>query len=451
MKRAIKKHAGEFVTILALVVLAAAVAVYITAHERLALPAWVPGVHKQFKLDVEFSTAQAVTPGQGQTVDISGVQVGRVTGVSLRNGRAVVSTEIKSKFGHVYPNAHVLLRPKTGLKDMVLELDPGSPSSGHELASGSIIPVSNTLPDVNLDEVLASLDADTRSYLQLLVAAGGEGLGGANGKRLASVLRRFDPTARDLAKATSLVADRRQNLRRVIHNFQLLATALGKNDKQLSQFVVNSNGVFKRFAAQNQSLGETVSLLPDALTAANEALLKTDRLAKTLGPTLERLRPAARALGPSLKETQPFLKGTTPIIRDQLRPFARKAQPAVDALAPAAHDLAAATPKLTTVGSVLNYLLDELAYKPPGGNGIANQGYLFYLPWANHNTNEIFSGQDALGPLRRGIVLVSCNGLGLLGPLSDLSAPTHNPTLATIIQLLNPPTPQEAGCPGAPK
>jgi phospholipid/cholesterol/gamma-HCH transport system substrate-binding protein len=450
MRRAIRKHLGEFATILGLVVLAAAVAVYITAHERLVLPTWVPGVHKQFKLDVEFATAQAVTPGQGQTVDVSGVQVGRVSGVGLRDGRAVVSTRINERYAHIYPNAHVLLRPKTGLKDMVLELDPGSPSSGKELKSGATIPVSNTLPDVNLDEVLAGLDADSRNYLQLLVTAGGEALGGSNGRKLASVLRRFDPTARDLERAAGLVAQRRQNLRRVIHNFQLLATALGKNDKQLSQFVVNSNGVFKRFANQNQNLGEAVSLLPSALSAANTALVKTDRLARTLGPTLQQLRPAARALGPSLKASQPFLRGTTPILRDQLRPFARKAQPAVKALAPAASQLAAATPKLTTVGGVLNYLLDELAYKPPGGQGVANQGYLFYLPWANHNTNEIFSAQDALGPLRRGIVLVSCAGLGLLGPLSDLSSPAHNPTLATIIGLLNPPTKEQACGGGTP-
>ena len=441
MRRAIRKHAGEAATILALVVLAVAIGAYIADHERLTLPGWFPGVHKQFRLDVEFATAQAVTPGQGQTVDISGIQVGRVSGVGLRDGRAVVSTEIQPRYAHIYPNAHVLLRPKTGLKDMVLELDPGSRSSGPALESGATIPVSNTLPDVNLDEVLASLDADSRDYLQLLVSAGGQALGGDNGRRLASVLRRFDPTARDLERAASLVAQRRQNLSRVIHNFQLLATALGKNDKQLSRFVVNSNGVFKRFANQNENLGETVSLLPSALQAANTALIKTDLLAKTLGPTLQQLRPAARALGPSLKASQPFLSGSTPIIRDQLRPFARKAQPAVSSLAPAAKELSAATPRLTTIGSVLNYLLNELAYKPPGGDGIANQGYLFYLPWANHNTNEIFSAQDALGPVRRGIVLVSCDGLGILGALAN---PTANPTLATIIALLNPPTKEQA-------
>jgi ABC-type glutathione transport system ATPase component len=126
-------------------------------------------VEKKFKLDVEFATAQAVTPGQGQTVDISGVQVGRVSGVHLRNGRAVVSTEIKPRYAHIYPNAHVLLRPKTGLKDMVLELDPGTPSSGPELRSGATIAVSNTLPDVDLDEVLAGLETSgKRAFMSML-------------------------------------------------------------------------------------------------------------------------------------------------------------------------------------------------------------------------------------------------------------------------------------------
>ena len=40
-----------------------------------------------------------------------------------------------------------------------------------------MIPVSQTLPDVNLDEILASLDTDTRDYLLLLLNDGAQGLG----------------------------------------------------------------------------------------------------------------------------------------------------------------------------------------------------------------------------------------------------------------------------------
>ena len=42
-----------------------------------------------------------------------------------------------------------------------------------------MIPISQTLPDVNLDEILASLDTDTRDYLVLLLNDGAQGLGSA--------------------------------------------------------------------------------------------------------------------------------------------------------------------------------------------------------------------------------------------------------------------------------
>ena len=75
----------------------------------------------------------------------------------------------------------MLLRPKTGLKDMIVELDPGQPERPGKLKSGGTIPIQNTLPDINLDEILASLDGDTRAYLRLLLAGGAEGLRGNTG------------------------------------------------------------------------------------------------------------------------------------------------------------------------------------------------------------------------------------------------------------------------------
>ena len=66
----------------------------------------------------------------------------------------------------------MLLRPKTGLKDMYMALDPGNKRAG-ALPEGGRVRVANTLPDVNSDEFLAQLDSDTRAYLQILLNAGG--------------------------------------------------------------------------------------------------------------------------------------------------------------------------------------------------------------------------------------------------------------------------------------
>ena len=69
MRTAIRKHLRDFLAIIFLFVVAAGVASYVLANERLYLPSWVPFIGSSFyKVNAEFSTAQAVVPGQGQTV-----------------------------------------------------------------------------------------------------------------------------------------------------------------------------------------------------------------------------------------------------------------------------------------------------------------------------------------------------------------------------------------------
>src|SRR5215213_10967035 len=114
-----------------MVLLALLVGGYILSNQRFYLPAWVPVLGTDFfELKAEFATAQSVTPGQGQTVDIAGVPVGEIKRVELEQGRAVVTMQIKDKYAHmVKRDATMLLRPKTGLKDMIVELDPGTPGT----------------------------------------------------------------------------------------------------------------------------------------------------------------------------------------------------------------------------------------------------------------------------------------------------------------------------------
>ena len=135
MSLAIRKHAREFVALIALVLVALAVAGYILGNQRLELPSWVPFVGKSFyTVNAEFSTAQAVVPGQGQTVDIAGVPVGQIGSVRLEHGVASVKLEIRKKYSPIYRDARLLLRPKTGLKDMFLEVNPGDPAGRQQRA-----------------------------------------------------------------------------------------------------------------------------------------------------------------------------------------------------------------------------------------------------------------------------------------------------------------------------
>lgn len=442
MRSAIRKHLRDFMAIVALVLIAGFVSLYVLAHQRTTLPGWVPIFGRHFfTLKGEFSTAQAITPGQGQTVDIAGVEVGQITQVDLVHGRAIVTMQLKQKYAHrVHPDATMLLRPKTGLKDMIVELNPGTAAGGPPVRDGYTVPVSNTQPDVNLDEILAVLDGDTRTYLQLLLNGAATGLND-NGGNLAQVFRRFEPTAREGAEFTSLLRERSRNIRRAVHNFGVFATALAARDQQLGDFVDNSNQVFQHFADQDANLQQIVALLPAALRDTNRALRQATAFADQAGPALAAIRPGARALGPSLVALRPFLRETTPIIRDQLRPFTRVATPVVKEIRPAASAFADATPDLTTTFRVLNAFLNGLAYNPPG----QREGYLFYLAWLNHVTNSLFSTQDAEGPIRRGVLMVACQDLsGVNGVRNPLRLPLRYVSVWLLAQLVN--APQNTDC-----
>lgn len=429
MKLAIKKHLWDFVAILVIAFIGLVVGSYILSNQRFYLPAWVPVIGSDFvDYEAEFSTAQAVTPGQGQTIQVAGVSIGEIGVVKLRDGKAVVQMKIKKKYTPIYRDATALLRPKTALNDMTIELDPGNRSAG-VLPEDGALPDSQTQPAVNPDEFFAGLDADTRDYLQLLVGGAGEGLKG-NAEELSATLKRFDPIARNLKKINAELEQRDDSIRRSIHNFRLLSEALGDTDTQIGQFVDSSNRVFRSFANQQENLRATLRLLPTALGKTGDALQKSETLAEQLGPTLGELRPTARGLAPALQGFQQLATDTTPVFRDQLRPFVETATPAVKALRPAASDLSKTLPGLTDSLDVLNTLFNTIAYNPPG----KEEGFLYWLGWANHLGASLFNAQDAHGPVRRGLIFGSCSSLQVFSVIG-----TANPLLGTLSELLNAP------------
>ena len=322
MRRAIQKHLRDVLAIAAIAVVAILVGGYILSNQRFYAPAWVPLIGSDFvDYQAQMETAQAFTAGQGQTVMIAGVNVGEIGKVTLKDGRALITMKMQHKYTPIYKDATILSRPKTGLNDMTLELDPGNKSAG-ELPAGGTVPISQTLPNVNPDQFLAGLDIETRNYLQLLIGGAAQGLDG-NAANLSATLKRFDPLARHTTKITRLLVKRQRYIKRAIHNFRLLASALGAKDTQLAEFVDSSNEVFKAFANTENGLRETIRELPAALVATNNAATKSQELTSVLGPTLASLQPTAKGLAPALQAFQSFAKETDAGHRESARPVHR--------------------------------------------------------------------------------------------------------------------------------
>ncbi len=416
MRRAIKTHMGDFAAIIVLLVLSIGVAGYILSHERFRFP-FIDSA--PYTLNAEFSTAQAVTPGQGQSVRVSGVQIGEIGNVSLKNGVAIVQMQIDPQYKNlIHTNATALLRPKTGLKDMFVEVQPGS-KSAPVAKQGWTLPVSNTLPDVDADEILSSLDGDTRNYLQLLVNGAGQGLQGKGGSELAQVFERFEPTHQDLARLNKAVAVRGADLRQLVNSLQRLNTSLSHNQSQIVRLVDASSTVFRAFASQDSNISAAIRDLPGTLAQTTDTLNKVTTFANLLGPTAAKLLPAAKALPAANAAVTALAKPSAPIVQNQIRPFVVAARPLVRNLKPAAENLAAATPGLTKTFDVVKRFGNMLGYNP----GDTEHGYLWWLAWLDHNARTLFSVQDANGDFRPLFLQASCatysqlvNGLGSAAP-----------------------------------
>lgn len=434
MRRAIRIHRLDFTAVAALVVIAAATVIYILEHQ----PSFTFG-RSYYTVKAPFVTAAAVMPGQGQSVTIAGVQVGVVGGVQLENGQAVVTMNLYKRYAPIYRNASVLLRPRTPLKDMYLSLDPGTPSAGR-IPNGGSLSAAATAPDVDVDQILGSLDADTRNYLLLLLSGGSEAFGGHGARagrpspktvaQLRGIFKRFAPLDQHTATFASLLAQRSANLHRAIHNLNLVTTALGGVNGQLASLIRASNTDFGAIASQDTALESGLSALPGTLRQTDSALSQVKGFANASGTALGRLIPFARALGPALKATRPLVTDTRGAIQNQLEPFAEAVQPLARTLRPAALRLSRAAPALSRSIGVLNTLFNTLAYKAPGSNS-----YLFWGAWLAHNANALTSLQDANGPIVQGQFMSNCTSLNLFEKVLVHSVPSLTP----LLDLLNAP------------
>jgi phospholipid/cholesterol/gamma-HCH transport system substrate-binding protein len=432
---AIRKHWRDFLAIAGLAILGVAIAVYILSQQDLRFPLVE---EKPKQVEIELANAQAVQPGQGQTVRVAGVEVGRIADVELEDGVAVVTLDIERDYENLITrDATALLRPKTALKDMFLEVNPGT---GKALPAGGRISVANSLPDIDPDEIYSALDADTRPYLKLLVAGAGKGLRG-RGDDLREVLRRFEPIHRDLARVTRATARRRDALKELIHDYGLLMTELGSHPQDLRRLVTASRSVFDALANEDDAISASVAQLPGSLRASERALGEVREFAPVLRSSLESLRPPIRKLDETNEAVIPFLRETQPVIRDEIRPFVRAARPWTDDLRLAARGTSRAVPDLNASFDELNRFFNMGAFNPGGAEGLdgksiseqrqRQEGFLYWLAWVSQNGSSLFSSADGQGPWRR-VTICGVPAAALTGIVQDVltEVGAQNPALA---------------------
>ncbi|NBH07485.1 MlaD family protein [Amycolatopsis sp. SID8362] len=397
------KLGRNVLTLAVLVLLGLSVGGYIISRQGAGTTTWP--WEDRFVMRAEFDNAPAVSPGNGQEVRIAGVKVGQIDSASVSDGgKALLTLSIDPRY-KVYDNARTVLRPKSPLNEMYVEIDPGGPP-GKEIPPDGVLPASHSQRPIQVDEVLGHLDGNTLNALTSLVNESDAALAHAP-QSLAGGLSATDRVATDLKPVVTALQTRKDTLAALVTALARISASVGGNDARLAGLAKSLQETLGAAADQSGPLNASLAQLPDLTKQLNEATSSVAGLSDQLDPTLDNLRRASGELPGSLSKLTAAVDRAGGLV-DQARPVVAKAKPVVEDLRPLVGDLNGALPDLHEVTGRLNPI--TAAILP----------YLNDLDAFVYQTNSLTSLHDANGGILRGLLEVTPSSLGIpgVGPLS---------------------------------
>ncbi len=268
-------------------------------------------------------------------VFMNGTKIGRIDSVEAVNGQAQVSMIVDSSAGlPVYRDAAAQVRIKNLLGETYVELSRGDRSSG-TLPDGGVIPIEHTITPVQIDEVLAVLDPQSRQRLQLLINGAGDALTG-NGQNLNDQASTVNHLFNSLNGPAAELKARQQQLDDIVLELQRFYDVLARQRDEVRQEFVTWNDVMAQEAAQNVAISGTIQQantllaslgtlvngevpnlratfgeLPGTLGNLNDFLTQSDTILTSLTASdkvLKGIHQVFQSLGTSFADTDPTVK-----------------------------------------------------------------------------------------------------------------------------------------------
>lgn len=382
-----------------LAVLGSLFAGYFLANEQFN-PPW----EDRYTVYALFEEAAAVSPGNGQEVRIAGVPVGDIRDTEVtEDGRARLKLRIDSEH-RVYRDATVVLRPKSPLNDMYIELHAGTPT-GDALDDGDTLPVSQSVSPVQVDEVLAHLDDTAQAALATLLTESDVALARAPAT-VPQGLEAAQGVVADMEPVMTELAKRRQNLAKLVNALADISQATGENDARLQRLATSLSSTLSTVAGRRDRLDRTLAQLPALSGELRVTSASVATLAEQLDPTLKNVDRASDELPGALTRFRQSV--------DELDTFVDRAEPVVERAGPVAADLRATTPSLSRVAGDLRPITADL--QPLTEMAVP---HLDDVAAFVYNTNSVASLRDANRGILRGLFAVSPESLPV-----DLSTPS---------------------------
>jgi phospholipid/cholesterol/gamma-HCH transport system substrate-binding protein len=328
MRRGQKRRLSDFQAGVILTV-AAAIVLYLGFTKA------IPFRH-HFTVNAVFRTSNNLRPDS--PVRIAGVNVGKVVEVRhLHAGEpdVLVKMRIDDKGRPIHKDATFAIRPRIFLEgNFFVDLHPGTPSAP-VLGDGDTVQASRTRTPVQFDQILTSLQSDTRGNLKTLLREYATGVadGGATGFNRSMTY--WLPAYRSSAIVNqATLGTQPHDLSGYVKGAGAVAGALDDNPARLKSLITDLNATARAFAVQQGNLEATVAELPRTLRAARPALRSLNDAFPPLRRLVVDLRPATRSSLPAIEASVPFVAQARRLVsRPELRGLVADLRPTVPALA----------------------------------------------------------------------------------------------------------------------
>ena len=264
----------------------------------------VPLKPKGYRVEVSFPSATQLAVEAD--VRISGVPVGTVKTLdpNKQTGLTDAVLEIDARYAPIPADTRATLRQKTLLGETYVEFSPGS-RSAPRVADGGQLAAGQVSEAVELDEILRTLDPETRRQFSIWFDQSGQAALG-NAENINDALGNLTPFAEETGDVLKVLNQQSDATRRFIRDTGVVFDALTARRGQLRSLVSNSNRAWEAIASRDQELADFFRVFP---TFLREGRITTERLtefAQVTNPLVSQLRPAARQLSPLLIDLEPL-------------------------------------------------------------------------------------------------------------------------------------------------
>lgn len=274
------------------------------------------GGNGDYEVTAKFANASQLV--SGNEVTVGGVPTGTVERIELGDdGQALVTFGVSDAHAPLLEGTTATVRSVSlaSVAGRRVELTPPVADTGSEIPDGGLIDQSQTVSEVDLDEVLNTLDPGAIADLKRVIGGLETSYDGV-ARRANRGFEYLNPLLSSSRRVLGELGRDREALERLLVDGSQLSGALAERAPDLSALVANLDLAAGAVGRQRAALSAAVSKLPGFLRTSNTTFVNLRAALDDLDPLVVATLPVAQRLGPFFREFRFAAHDAVPTIRD---------------------------------------------------------------------------------------------------------------------------------------